>query len=254
MVDIHCHIISNVDDGAKDNTMAIDMLKNAVRNGTDKIVLTPHYFRGRYNVEIAEVKEEFIKLKMLAKVNGINIDMYLGQEVYYTNKILEYYENGIIGTINDTRYMLIELPMMEFDLDEIIGDLYELIVRGIVPIIAHPERYKPFVKKPYLINRLIEEGCLFQLNVGSITGGFGKEAKKLAKIFLKNNIYSFVGSDAHRSTGNRHTNMRDALIQLPSKVRKMFKYNGESMLEDNLIMFHGNEIRAKRVLFGFKYY
>ena len=188
---------------------------------------------------------------MLAKVNNIEIDMYLGQEVYYTHKIVEYYEEGLIGTINESRYMLIELSMIEFDLDEVVSDLYEMTVRGIVPIIAHPERYKPFMKKPHLINRLIEEGCLFQLNAKAITGEFGKDVKKLANTFLRNDIYSFVGSDAHRSTGSRDTNMKEALAEIPSKTRRKFRYNGKAMLEDEIIEFEGSKIKEKKGLFSF---
>ncbi len=226
MVDIHCHILNGVDDGAKDNDMSIDMLKKARQAGINQIVLTPHYYRGRYDVEFEEIKEEFIKLKMLARVNRIDIEMYLGQEVYYTDKIVQYYEEGIIGTINESRYMLIELPMIEFDIDEIVEQLYELRVRGIVPIIAHPERYKPFIKKPHLINKLIEEGCLFQLNARAITDGFGKEVKKLANTYLKNNIYSFIGSDAHRDRGSRSTEIKDVFQEIDHERKRFFKDNG----------------------------
>ena len=93
----------------------------------------------------------------------------------------------MIGTINNTRYMLIEFPMLEFNIEEAINTLYELQIRGIVPIIAHPERYKPFIKKPSMINSLIKEGMLFQLNAGSITGSFGKEVKKTANYITDTN-------------------------------------------------------------------
>ena len=72
----------------------------------------------------------------------------------------------MIGTINNTRYMLIEFPMLEFNIEEAINTLYELQIRGIVPIIAHPERYKQFIKNPSQINLLIKEGMLFQVNAG----------------------------------------------------------------------------------------
>ena len=89
--------------------------------------------------------------------------------------MLEYYNDNMIGTINNTKYMLIEFPMLEFNIDEVINTIYELQIRGITPIIAHPERYKQFIKKPSTINTFIKEGMLFQLNAGSITGAFGKD-------------------------------------------------------------------------------
>ena len=251
MVDIHCHILNGVDDGAKDDDMSIEMLRKAKEAGINQIVLTPHYYRGRYDVEFEEVREEFVKLKMLAKVKRIDIEMYLGQEVYYTDKIVQYYEEGIISTINETRYMLIEFSMVEFDIDEIVDQLYELRVRGIVPVIAHPERYRPFMKKPHLINKLIDEGCLFQLNARAITGGFDKDVKKLANTYLKNNIYSFIGSDAHRDKGSRSTEIKDVFQEIDAKTKRAFRRNGQALLENEEIEFEGTKIKEKKGLFSF---
>lgn len=246
MVDIHSHILNGVDDGAKDEQMSIDMLKTSVKAGVSKIVLTPHFVRGRYDVEFNDIKEEFNNLKAIAEANNIDIEMYLGQEVYYTSKMVEYYNEGFISTINNTRYMLIELPMQDFNLTEVLDQIYELRVKGIVPIIAHPERYIPFAKKPHLINKLIEEGCLFQLNARSILGGFGKEAKKLSTTYLEHNIYSFFGSDAHRSTGSRDTNITEFIEEIDNKTKRMFRANGNAMLADEEVEFKGNKIKEKK--------
>lgn len=198
MIDIHSHIISGIDDGSKNTEMTIKMLEMAEESGTTDIVATPHFMRGRFEVTYKEVIDEVENLKKLTKENSININIYSGQEVYYSRNILEYYNQGMIGTINNTRYMLIEFPMLEFNIEEAINTLYELQIRGIVPIIAHPERYKQFIKNPSQINLLIKEGMLFQVNAGSINGDFGRDVKKTAIKYLNNNIYSFIGSDAHR--------------------------------------------------------
>lgn len=146
MIDIHSHIISGIDDGSKNTEMTIKMLEMAEESGTTDIVATPHFMRGRFEVTYKEVIDEVENLKKLTKENSININIYSGQEVYYSRNILEYYNQGMIGTINNTRYMLIEFPMLEFNIEEAINTLYELQIRGIVPIIAHPERYKQFIK------------------------------------------------------------------------------------------------------------
>lgn len=141
MIDIHSHILNDIDDGSKDIEMSISMLKKAELSGTTDIIATPHFMRGRFEVDYNEVLNRVEKLKKISRENNIDINIYAGQEVYYSRKILEYYNDKMIGTINNTRYMLIELPMLEFDINEIINNIYELQLRGIIPIIAHPERY-----------------------------------------------------------------------------------------------------------------
>ena len=247
MVDIHSHIIADIDDGSKDIEMTINMLKKAELSGTTDIIATPHFMRGRFEVEYNEVLKKVDELRELSRKNNIDINIYAGQEVYYSKNILEYYNDKLIGTINNTKYMLIELPIVEFNIDEVINVIYELQIRGITPIIAHPERYKQFIKKPSMINTLAKEGMLFQLNAGSITGSFGKEVKKTATKYLENNIYSFMGSDAHRDRG-RDTDIKEALNILERSQRKEFINNGRLMLENEEVNFKGTIVKEKKFL------
>ena len=247
MIDMHSHIINGIDDGSKSIEMTINMLKKAEQSGTTDIIATPHFMRGRFEVEYNEVLKKVEELKEISRENNIDINIYAGQEVYYSRKLLEYYNDKIIGTINNSKYMLIELPMLEFNIEEVINTIYELQIRGITPIIAHPERYKPFIKKPSMINSLIKEGMLFQLNAGSLTGAFGKDVKKTATKYLENNIYSFIGSDAHRDRG-RDTDMKEALGILEINQRKAFINNGRLMLENEEVNFKGSLVKEKKFL------
>ena len=247
MVDMHSHIINEIDDGSKSIEMTINMLKKAEESGTTDIIATPHFMRGRFEVEYKDVIEKVEELKKIVKENNIDINIYVGQEIYYSKNLLEYYNDKIIGTINNTKYMLIELPMLDFDIDEVINTIYELQIRGIVPIIAHPERYKPFIKKPSMINKLINEGMLFQMNAGSISGDFGKDVKKTAAKYLEHNVYSFIGSDAHRDRG-RDTDMSEALNILESYERKVFINNGKAMLQNEDVEFKGTAVKEKKFL------
>lgn len=252
MVDLHSHLIWGIDDGSKSKEMTINMLKQAVEGGTKKLVLTPHYLPGYYEVPITEVREKTKDLSVLAKEEGIDIEIYCGQEVYFSEKLLEYYENKLIGTINESRYMLIEFNMKNFSIKEVTEVLYELQLKGIVPVIAHPERYHVFIKKPSLINEFIKEGFLFQLNIGSIVGDFGKEVKKTAEIFLNNKIYSFFGSDAHRDE-KRNPNMSEGIEALKAMDNNYFNYlkaSGEELLNNEEIKFIGSLIKEKKGLFG----
>ena len=247
MVDIHSHIINEIDDGAKSIDMTINMLKKSEQSGTTDIIATPHFMRGRFEVEYKDVVKKVEELKKIVKENNIDINIYAGQEVYYSRKLIEYYNDKIIGTINNTKYMLIELPMLEFNIDEVINTIYELQIRGIVPIIAHPERYKQFIKKPSMINSLIKEGMLFQMNTGSIVGDFGKDVKKTAAKYLEHNVYSFIGSDAHRDRG-RDTDISEALNILELPQKKEFINNGKVMLQNGDVEFKGTTVKEKKFL------
>lgn len=252
MVDLHSHLIFDIDDGSKSKEMTINMLKQAVKGGTTKLVLTPHYLPGHYEVPINKVKIRCEELKDLAKEEALDIEIYYGQEVYFTTNILENYEEKLIGTINNSRYMLIEFNMRNFSVKEVLEVLYELQLKGIVPIIAHPERYNIFIKNPSLINQFIKEGFLFQLNIGSIIGDFGREVKKTADIFLKHRIYSFIGSDAHRDK-KRNPNMSEGIEILKQRDSNYFKYlkaSGEELLRNEEIIFKGCKIKEKKGLLG----
>ncbi|WP_097033170.1 tyrosine-protein phosphatase [Clostridium tertium] len=252
MVDLHSHLIWGIDDGSKSRDMTLNMLRQAVEGGTSKLVLTPHYMPGYFEVPLEEVKKKAEDLRNLVRKENLNIDIYQGQEVYYTNNILENYIKKYIGTINNSRYMLIEFNMRDFSIKEVIENIYELQIKGIVPVIAHSERYQKFIKNPSLINEFIKEGFLFQLNIGSITGDFGKDVKKTAEIYLKNKIYSFIGSDAHRDT-KRNPDMTNGLEIMKNFDENYFDYlidSGENLLDNNQIQFIGSAIKEKKGLFG----
>ena len=245
MVDIHSHIIWDIDDGSKSKEMTINMLKKAKIGGASKIVATPHFLPGRYEKTFNEVKEALERVKALAKEEEIDIEIYLGQEVYFTESILRDYEEGRISTINNSRYMLIEFNMKNFSIREVTETLYELQLKGITPIIAHPERYLKFIENEILINEFIKEGYLFQLNTGSLRGDFGKNVKRFAEKLVKNKVYSFIGSDGHRDE-KRDTDM--SIVKEVIKDKKYLDYlntSSEDLLENKEVHFIGTLIKKK---------
>ncbi len=177
MIDIHSHIIPGIDDGSRSMEMTIEMLKTAEQSGIKQVFATPHYLLEYGEAKIDEVKGHVAEINKILQEENIDIRVYSGQEVYFTENIVTDYIDGNIGTLNDSRYMLIEFDMRKFE-SSIFDHLYELQVKGITPIIAHVERYKYIMQTPELINRFIGEGYLFQLNSGSIEGKFGVEVQK----------------------------------------------------------------------------
>ena len=148
--------------------------------------------------------------------------------------------------------MLYELPMREFA-DDTFDILYEMQLKGLTLIMAHPERYKPIMEKPERINEFIDEGILLQMNAGSIEGKFGKEVKKTAEILLKHNVYNFIGSDAH-GIGSRNTGINyaiDECSKIDINIKNLFYESSNNMLNDKNVAFEGEKIKVKKSIFSF---
>lgn len=197
MKDLHSHIMYGIDDGATTKEESIEILKNAFQNGVTDIVLTPHYIKDSiYNTNNREKSIIYRELKKEIKKNKININLYLGNEVYIDDNIVSLYKEEYISTINNSRYILIELPLTtKYSL---INDvLCHLKEQHLIPIIAHPERYISYYKDFDFFTQLLEKGCLFQGNIGSLYGKYGKKSKKMLKEMLKRNMIQFLSSDVH---------------------------------------------------------
>ncbi len=214
-IDIHSHIIPGIDDGAKDEVMALEMLKIAKKSGTGHIIATPHYVYGNTRYGFTTIIEKCAHFNSLAAGAGINITIYPGCEVFICPELVELYEQGLKGTLAESCYMLIEFPMMSIPsyTDNV---LYNLQLKGITPIIAHPERYIEIQRKPELMEAYIDRGILSQVNSGSITGIYGMKAKKTVMRLIKEGWAQFVASDAH-SNNSRNPDLANAAAIIEKK-------------------------------------
>jgi len=198
MIDIHSHILHGVDDGAKDIETSIAILKEAVKAGVTDIILTPHYVPdGNY---IEEVKENAVRIETLIKETvkqNIPIRLYQGNEIFVARNMEGLIYEGKAISLNKTRYVLFELPMTQ-KIPYLSDVLYDLLGEGLIPIIAHPERYTFYQEDQSEMVEWIEKGVLFQANLGSIIGMYGKEAKKALVQMLKTDKIHFLASDVHR--------------------------------------------------------
>lgn len=195
IVDIHTHILPGIDDGSRNIEESIDIINYLYSVGITDIVLTSHYV-----ADTAYNYNQLVRVKLLntlkEKLNNDNIHLYLGNEVYLTDKVIDLLETHEISTINDTKYMLIELPLAGY-LNNFQSILCDLNSYGIVPIIAHPERYSFIQKNKKRIRELLEFDCLLQCNIDSLIGKYGKRAKRVMKWLLKNDLVQFVATDTH---------------------------------------------------------
>ncbi|MFR2535237.1 MAG: tyrosine-protein phosphatase [Clostridia bacterium] len=198
MVDTHSHIVYNVDDGAKTIQDSVQMLKEAQKAGFTDVILTPHYMETYYEVETEQIQENIREIQAELERQEIAINLYQGNEIYVTSDMNTLIETKKATTLNQTRYLLFELPMNTecLNLTEVV---YQILSVGKIPIIAHPERYEWVQKDPNRLIPFIEDGVLFQSNYGSVLGQYGKKCKDTIKIALQHQMIHFLGSDVHRA-------------------------------------------------------
>lgn len=234
MKDLHTHILYDIDDGSNSLEESLEILKQASLNGVTDIVLTPHYVKGsKYSADNAQKKKLFNELKKWVDISSININIYLGNEVYITEDSLSLSKE--ISTINNSRYILIELPLnTKYNL--IFESLNKLKKKKLIPIIAHPERYMAYYEDYDFFNNLRKIGCLLQGNIGSIYGNYGKKSKKMIIYMLENNMLDFLSSDIHHSNNIIYDKdiKRDIFKIVKDKevVEKLLNTNVEKVLND----------------------
>lgn len=229
VIDIHNHVLFDLDDGASLQESAVSMIETAAEQGVEILVCTPHFDR-----EFKQIRRDCEeRLAVLQETAPAGITLKLGLEVYLMQNLAELYRSQRIWTLNDSRYMLVELPMRQYpEYTETVFE--ELIALGVTPIIAHPERNQQLREQPELAQRLAKIGCRFQLNLPSIVGRHGEGIQKVAQDFLERGLYSCVGSDAHNES-TRPTVMAEARAVLPEETFTYLMTQAEKILANQEI-------------------
>ena len=197
MIDFHSHILPNIDDGSRSIEETFNLIKEAKEVGFEGIVLTSHYIEGYYETDVPERDVWVNAIKENLNTKGIDIDLYLGNEIYISENMMDLLINNKASTINNTCYVLFEMPLNVEPMN-LYNVIYSLQENKLIPVLAHPERYKFVQKEPELIYDLIEKGVLMQANYGSILGQYGESAQMIVRKFFENNMIHFLGSDVHR--------------------------------------------------------
>lgn len=199
MIDIHAHIIPDIDDGASGESDALMMLKMAADAGTEAMVLTPHFLNERKCRPFCDknyIMESFFRIKRLAAENGIKIKLYPGAEIFAVDNIEDAFADDMIITLNNSRYILTEFAFSD-SVERALLYIEKLKSMGLIPVIAHPERYVFAENTPQPLYSFLEAGCLFQLNKGSIKGKFGRAPMSIARWLLDNGLAHIISSDCH---------------------------------------------------------
>jgi len=228
MIDIHNHILPNVDDGSISLDTSIFLLKEAKKNGIKKIICTPHHRKKMFETATNKIIEEYNVLKEKAKEFGI--DLYLGQEIR-CNKyadLLNYIQKKNVLSMNYNNILLLEFSYSnDPDINEII---YHAKIKGYKVIIAHIERYSYLTFED--IYNLKQSGAYIQVNAESVVGINGSKIKKLIKKLIKEDLVDFVASDMHYNREVHYLDAYNYILKKFGKLKadKLFNDNAEDLL------------------------
>ncbi|MFB6804689.1 tyrosine-protein phosphatase [Peribacillus butanolivorans] len=234
MIDLHCHILPGVDDGSPDMLESLAMAKKAVEAGITHLFATPHHLNERYVNVKDNIIDRVFELNECLQQENIPLSVHPGQELRIHRELFVSLEKGEVLTLDNTdKYLLLELP--SGDVPTYTQELiYELLLKGITPIIVHPERNKELIENHNLLFKLVQEGALTQLTSGSIIGLFGKNVKSFSKKIMEHNLAHFIATDAH-NIGSRGFTLQEAYETIAKTYgierTFYFKENAEQLIK-----------------------
>lgn len=239
MVDLHCHILHEIDDGARNLDEAVHLCRIAVQNSIQIAVVTPHLMRPDDVEGFAQERNKRIdELRFALEQKNIPLEIVPGAEVFVNDDI--FYAPSLDSvTLGGTRYILIEFDFTGLNINRIIKYVNEFISRGYTPIIAHPERYRYMQQNYDIVNHLADMGVLFQVNSSSLAGFGGMETRELGFAMVSSGIASFIGTDAH-SVAHRPNNLLEQRDLFPVSVDfdtydRLLDKNARVILSDGVL-------------------
>ena len=221
MVDVHCHILPNVDDGAASFDEALVMARLAVDSGVHAIAATPHFYGNRESLEqIPVILERLEALQREIDREGLPLKLYPGVEVLSTPETPKLAAQRLLPTVGKGKYFL-----TEFFFDESIAfmdeTLEQIAALGYIPMVAHPERYFAVQKNLKTVHRWFRAGYAIQVNKGSILGAFGARSEAAVRELLAMGFVHLVASDAHHAD-HRTPHMTEVLLQCREELGREY--------------------------------
>lgn len=200
MIDIHCHILPGLDDGAASIEESLKIAQELVTTGFSKVIATPHVLEGIDYITPAQIKEKVHELNQVFQQERIPLQVLPGAENYIFPDLVQWFQQGKILTLADTqKYILVELPRSSIPpyTEQVFFDLQIL---GITPVLAHPERNSTIILHPERMVAWVEKGILLQVDLRSFKRTYGSKAQAMAEDLLNSGMIHFVGSDLHRGS------------------------------------------------------
>lgn len=199
MIDLHCHLLPGIDDGAQTLDESLELARLAVADGIKHTVCTPHINIGRFDNDISTISVAFEQLQQALVEQDIPLTISMAAEVRISPEMMFLIEKNkipFVGIWQGKKVLLLEMPHSHIPpgSDKLVK---WLLSRDILPMIAHPERNRDVQKNPALLRPFVQMGCLFQLTASSLTGAFGETSQTIAIDLLKEGKATVIATDAH---------------------------------------------------------
>lgn len=237
--DMHSHILPGVDDGASTMEESLAMLGIAYKEGTRSILLTPHYTRGKNSYTQEELNNRFQELQAEAAKQYPELKLYLGNEILYEDGVVDDLKNGLIQTMNHTKYVLVEFNI-RISYNQLYDAIRKITNARFRPIIAHVERYRCLFKHIERIDELVGLEAYLQMNISSVYGGLMDENARWCKKLVREEYISFFGTDAH-DLEERAPYINDYVTWIRKKcgeelLEQIFVINPQKMIDNKYIV------------------
>ena len=233
MIDIHCHLIPYVDDGAEDWDSALEMARREVADGIVEAIVTPHWAGPQEGVD--EQLARLAELEERLREEEIPLKLHPGNELILVPELPELIAAGKALTLAGTSYLLLETAQLAGG-PFVKQAVFSLRSAGFQVILAHPARAPFWQERPDDLEELVHAGCHLQINAGSLTGGFGRRAQTTAEYLLRRGWVAFLASDAHnldsRPPGLREAVQRAAHLIGEERARDLVEKNPARLLRN----------------------
>lgn len=202
LVDVHCHMLYEIDDGSKSAAESLEMARMAVDDGITTVVLTPHQLGSYRHNTGNDIRTRVAGFQALLDEHEIGLRVLPGADVRIEPDMLEKLRTGEVLTLGDHgRHVLLELPHeIYFPLEPVLEQLH---AAGMVGILSHPERNHGLLRDPQYIAPLVAMGCLMQVTAGSLTGTFGPASQQMSEWMLQEGLVHILATDAHGARSRR---------------------------------------------------
>jgi protein-tyrosine phosphatase len=254
LIDLHTHVLPGVDDGARTMDDALAMAKVALDDGITTVVATPHRHEGAYRAPREDAQQRLAELQAALTEADLNLEVVLGGEAQIAPDSAAQVRAGLAFTINGGRYLLVEWPFEQWPLYSEQA-IFDLQIEGVLPIIAHAERYRVVQRNHLQLAPLIERGVIVQVNGGSLLGTSGPEVQRTAEKLVLEGMAHVLASDAHSAHARPPllSAARDRAASLvgEARARAMVEDVPRQIIESRGVSLPDVEVRKARPFWAF---